>query len=424
MRKALSLLLLVLIVPSSGMAQGSVDVNDIDGDGLLNSEEDVNGNGLHDVGETDPFNADTDGGGEADGSEVQMGRDPLLIYDDITYDRDGDGLTNGQEILLNTNAEDPDSDGDGVLDGEDLFPTDPKYKEDTDEDGLPDAYERKNNLQPDKRSDANEDPDNDQLSNVDEFIEGTDMNKFDTDEDGIGDGEEVHNETDPLENPCLYHAGPHEILHDIDGHWSAPYVRALKETKIGEDGPRIIRGYWTDEGAMFRPDHEISRFELLKIVLLGSCIVPSEEVDSGAFSFTDFRRAPRPRETEDAALKRRIIYTAYDRDIIDGYPDGTFQPDAPINRAEALKIIFTASKLEPFDTENRNGKFPDVNPGDWFADYVSMALSYEFIEGYADGTFKPEQHITRAEAAKIVLFMIISNPHVNGYVIPVEGIEL
>jgi len=42
------------------------------------------------------------------------------------------------------------------------------------------------------------------------------------------------------------------------------------------------------------------------------------------------------------------------------------------------------------------------------------------VEGYEDGTFRPEQYLTRAEASKILLLMMISNPHVNGYVIPAE----
>ena len=109
---------------------------------------------------------------------------------------------------------------------------------------------------------------------------------------------------------------------------------------------------------------------------------------------------------------------------MDGYADGTFKPDDPINRAEALKIIFQASKLEPFDEIDYSGRFSDVRKGDWFETYVNDALTYEFVEGYEDRTFRPGQSITRAEASKIVLFMMISNPRVNGYIIPVDDLEL
>lgn len=422
--KSFIIIAALLALPFSSLAQANIDTTDIDGDGLLNSEEDKNGNGIVDEGETDPLDADTDGGGEADGSEIQSGRNPLKQSDDITFDLDRDGLTNGQEFIIGTDPANPDTDGDGVIDGKDVFPLDTRYTIDTDGDGLPDTFEKENDLSPEKRSDAEEDPDGDSLSNIQEFIQGTDMKNPDSDEDGINDGEEVDKETDPLENPCLFYAGPHEKLQDIDGHWSEPYVRALKETKIQEDGPRIISGYWAENGAVFRPDNEISRFELLKIVLLSSCITPKATADEGSFSFSDIARASRPRETEDALMKRRIIYTAYDLDIIDGYSDGTFQPDASINRAEALKILFLASKLKPYNTNDYSGVFSDVQKNDWFEPFVSNALSYEFIEGYEDQTFRPAKPITRAEASKIVLFMTISNPHVNGYVIPVDDLDI
>ena len=342
----------------------------------------------------------------------------------MTYDLDNDGLSNGQEDQLGTDSSNPDSDGDGINDKDDPFPLDRDYKQDSDSDGIPDSYEIENNLERNTRADASQDNDNDGLNNLEEFVEGTDINDPDSDQDGIEDGKEVSLGSDPLENPCLFHAGPTEILHDLETHWSKPYVTPLQETKIEEDGPRIISGYWTEEGAMFRPDREISRYELLKIVLLGSCIALNAEIDSDDFSFPDDRRKSRPRESDDTKLKRSIIYTAYENSIVDGYDDGTFKPDAPINRAEALKIIFLASKLEPFDDIDYSDRFSDVRPGDWYEEYVSSALSYEFVEGYDDGTFRPGQSITRAEASKIVLFMMISNPHVNGYVIPVDNWDL
>ncbi len=175
---------------------------------------------------------------------------------------------------------------------------------------------------------------------------------------------------------------------------------------------------------MFLPDRNISRFELLKLALLSSCITPDPHVDEGDFSFVDIRRQPRPRESEAAALKRRVIYMAYAQGIVEGYDDGTFLPDAPVNRAEALKILFGASELEPFDDADYSGKFTDVDDAAWYAPFLHTALSYEFLEGYEDGTFRPDQPITRAEAAKVVLFIMISNPRVNGYVVPVEELEL
>jgi hypothetical protein len=74
--------------------QKSTDPNDDnDGDGLLNGEEDANGNGIVDDGETDPNNRDTDGDGLWDGNELNIyGTDPL------NPDTDNDGITDGREV--------------------------------------------------------------------------------------------------------------------------------------------------------------------------------------------------------------------------------------------------------------------------------------------------------------------------------------
>ena len=77
-------------------------IQDSDGDGLMDVEEDVNGNGVVDEGETDPHNPDTDGDGMPDGWEVENNLDPL--FDDADQDPDGDGISNLDEYL---NGSDP-----------------------------------------------------------------------------------------------------------------------------------------------------------------------------------------------------------------------------------------------------------------------------------------------------------------------------
>ena len=119
-----------------GIVMAQVPQSDTDGDGLLDTEEDVNANGIVDEGETSPLDADTDGGGEADGKEVQNGRDPLDRRDDFTYDLDNDGLTNGEEWALGTLDGNPDTDADGINDLDDAFPLDGEFRSDYDGDGV------------------------------------------------------------------------------------------------------------------------------------------------------------------------------------------------------------------------------------------------------------------------------------------------
>jgi|GEM_PF-6218870 len=86
--------------------------------------------------------------------------------------------------------------------------------------------------------------------------------------------------------------------------------------------------------------------------------------------------------------------------IVEGYADGTFKPNSKINRAEFTKIMITALKHNPQTFWNKC--FPDVQT-EWFAPYVCYAKNSEIINGYQDGKFKPNNNITVPEALKIVL---------------------
>ena len=85
--------------------------------------------------------------------------------------------------------------------------------------------------------------------------------------------------------------------------------------------------------------------------------------------------------------------------IVKGYADGTFKADNKINRAEFTKIIIEAT----VDQNEIKGSacFSDIK-GEWFAKYVCTAKTRAIINGYPDGTFKPERDISFVEAAKII----------------------
>lgn len=89
-------------------------------------------------------------------------------------------------------------------------------------------------------------------------------------------------------------------------------------------------------------------------------------------------------------------------EMIRGYEDGTFRPDDPISRAE-----FTAIAMR-FSKGSIAGKnlFSDVFPGDWCYDVVMGSIQYSWIGGYEDGTFRPYNHITRAEVTAITNRML------------------
>ncbi len=89
--------------------------------------------------------------------------------------------------------------------------------------------------------------------------------------------------------------------------------------------------------------------------------------------------------------------------IVNGYPDGTFRPDAPINRAEFTKIIIGAVYEGSVIDACTTASFPDVPESEWFAPYVCVAEANGIVGGYPDGTFRPTASINFVEAAKIIV---------------------
>jgi hypothetical protein len=89
-------------------------------------------------------------------------------------------------------------------------------------------------------------------------------------------------------------------------------------------------------------------------------------------------------------------------EILLGYPDGTFMGDNPITRAEFATIISKFGEL------NLDGaiSFTDVESDDWAYGFITSAFNDGLIKGYPDGTFRPDNNITRAEAVTIINRML------------------
>lgn len=85
--------------------------------------------------------------------------------------------------------------------------------------------------------------------------------------------------------------------------------------------------------------------------------------------------------------------------IVNGYPDGTFRPNNKISRAEFSKMIVTALQLKSTDYV---GGFSDVKMGEWYANNIATMVKNEFALGYPDGTFAPNGNITRNEISIIL----------------------
>lgn len=95
------------------------------------------------------------------------------------------------------------------------------------------------------------------------------------------------------------------------------------------------------------------------------------------------------------------IQSWVDQGFINGYPDGSFRPDNNITRAEFLALTnraFGYAITVPIS-------YSDVEVGDWYYDTIAVAVAAGYINGYPDGTMRPESPITREEVATLLMNM-------------------
>ena len=98
-----------------------------------------------------------------------------------------------------------------------------------------------------------------------------------------------------------------------------------------------------------------------------------------------------------AVSTEKVSQPAY----ISGFPDGTFKPGKEVTRAEAVRMFVKLVNNGAELPKNPTTSFKDANNA-WYSDEINYAVAKGFIKGYSDGTFKPNQAITRAEFAQMI----------------------
>lgn len=129
------------------------------------------------------------------------------------------------------------------------------------------------------------------------------------------------------------------------------------------------------------------------------CLVGDEMVEDFVFTNTYKKPGEKGETIKSGPQLNRDDHVAY----IMGYPDGTVQPKGEITRAEACTIFFrllTESSRDYYFSKTND--YTDVNAGDWFNNAISTLSNAGIVTGYNDGTFRPNQPITRGEMAKII----------------------
>ncbi|PIZ73116.1 hypothetical protein COY06_05730, partial [Candidatus Peregrinibacteria bacterium CG_4_10_14_0_2_um_filter_41_8] len=100
--------------------------------------------------------------------------------------------------------------------------------------------------------------------------------------------------------------------------------------------------------------------------------------------------------------------------VINGYPDGSFQPDRPVARVEALKFVLGSVGVK-LDVPKTKVAFADVDVAGWYIDYVSVALKNGVINGYPDGMLRPSEQVNVVEFLKMLFaaMKIDVDPQIN-----------
>lgn len=104
-------------------------------------------------------------------------------------------------------------------------------------------------------------------------------------------------------------------------------------------------------------------------------------------------------DIESTSAQGQAILKLATAGVLLGYPDGTFKPEQPITRGELSKVINKIFEYTEADAE----VFPDVDKEkDWYYNEVAIAKKAGYIKGYEDGTFRGENNITREETCTIL----------------------
>ncbi len=174
---------------------------------------------------------------------------------------------------------------------------------------------------------------------------------------------------------------------DVTANYKITYVDGvLKAIEVlnKEIHFNYVIGY-TD--GTIRPSNNISRAEVATIFFRLLTDEARTQYDKTTSSFSDIK---------DGAWCCRAVSTLTNMGIIKGYTDGTFQPNKSITRAELATIIARFAKL---DVNTKT--FSDIT-GHWAQKNIELAAGNGWINGYEDGTFRPNNNITRAETFAMI----------------------
>lgn len=156
----------------------------------------------------------------------------------------------------------------------------------------------------------------------------------------------------------------------------------------------IVKGY--GDGT-FKPEKDVSRAELLKIIIEGS------KIDLGIEDLTPFK------DIDYSDWYAPYVKKAYAAGWINGYTDNTFRPNQTISKVESLKIIGKAQnwQLQTAQSLDIQAVFQDVEKGSWYEPYIRYAEKNNYLEENGP-TLSPITPMTRGSISEVIYRTIVS----------------
>ena len=148
---------------------------------------------------------------------------------------------------------------------------------------------------------------------------------------------------------------------------------------------------------MFHAERNITREQTAKMLIDA---LEKETAEPEQSSYTDVANNRWSYRWVEAASKEGYMV---------GYNGGVFKPESAITRAEMATALSRIAAKEGLIMTSSTKTFSDVADGKWYSSYIRQAVQYGLISGYADGTFRPEQYITRAETVTMINRMLGRN---------------
>jgi hypothetical protein len=169
------------------------------------------------------------------------------------------------------------------------------------------------------------------------------------------------------------------------GHKNAQAIAFLKDAGV-------IGGF---SDGTFKPGEKLNRAQLMKILVEGQGITPDPTQYKNCFTdVTDQWYAP---------------YVCYAKEVgwVDGFEDGSFKPEEPVKKAQAIKMTIESQGFAGNKEDCNEDLFKDTDASKWYGKYVCVALEKGLLEEDKDGNYVPTGDMTRAQVAENIYRSIL-----------------